>query len=132
MSNILVIEDDKLLNAMIRMMLLEAGHETEGAHDGGRGLQLLATTSFNLVVTDIVMPEKEGLETILAIRKTRKTLPIIAISGGGNYGAEDYLGVALELGADYAFQKPLDKGSFLGAVRECLKGIERSNGIVFR
>ena len=120
MKRILVIDDDIIVNDMIVQLLTEAGYEAEGALDGSRGLKLLDAKPFDLIVTDIVMPEKEGLETILAIRKQSKTLPIIAISGGGKTGPENYLQMAQRFGADYIFQKPFDKDPFLGAVRECL------------
>jgi DNA-binding response OmpR family regulator len=122
MALIIVIDDDDIMNGMLVQMLSEAGHETYGAEDGDRGLKLLATLPFDLVVTDIVMPEKEGLETIRAIRKTNKIIPIIAISGGGKICPEDYLKMAQQFGADYTFQKPFNRDRFLGAVRECLAG----------
>ena len=128
MSKILVIDDDDFLTGMIIQLLSKAGYEVECATDGKRGLRLLETNSYDLIVTDIVMPEKEGLETILDIRKMRKTVPIIAISGGGRLGPDHYLGVALEFGADYAFKKPFETEPFLGAVRECLSGITPADG----
>ena len=108
---------------MIVQMLSEAEYEAEGAKDGNAGLKMLDAKLFDLVVTDIVMPEKEGLETIVAIRKRNKKVPIIAISGGGKLGPEHYLLLAQQFGADYAFQKPFNKDAFLGAVRECLSGL---------
>lgn len=123
MGRILVIDDDEIMNKMIVQLLSEAGHEVKGATDGNNGLKLLQSNHFELIVTDIVMPEKEGLETILAIRKISKTIPIIAISGGGKIGPQEYLRMAQDFGADYAFQKPFEIETFLGAVRECLAGI---------
>jgi DNA-binding response OmpR family regulator len=122
MALILVIDDDEIMNGLLLQMLSDAGYEAHGATDGNRGLKLLATLPIDLIVTDIVMPEKEGLETIREIRKDNKTIPIIAISGGGKIHPEDYLKIALQFGADYAFQKPFDKDRFLAAVRECLSG----------
>jgi DNA-binding response OmpR family regulator len=123
MARILVIDDDEIINDMIVQMLSEAGYEAEGAKDGSLGLKLLASKPFELIVTDIIMPEKEGLETIVAIRKKSKTIPIIAVSGGGKQGPAHYLLLAKQFGADYAFQKPFDRDAFLGAVRDCLSGI---------
>ncbi len=122
MAKILVIEDDEIMNSMILQMLAKAGFEAMGARDGKRGLSLHEVEIFDLIITDIVMPEKEGLETIMAIRKTNKTIPIIAISGGGKISPDQYLKLAQQLGADYSFQKPFDKGPFLSAIRECLSG----------
>jgi DNA-binding response OmpR family regulator len=120
MARILVIDDDEITNGMIVQLLTEAGYEAEGARDGNRGLMLFGSKPFDLIITDIVMPEKEGLETILTIRKTNKTLPIIAISGGGKISPEQYLHMAQQFGADYTFQKPFDNAALLRAVRECL------------
>ncbi len=126
MSKILVIDDDEIMNGMTVQLLSEAGYEVEGAHDGDIGLKMLASKPFDLVVTDIVMPEKEGIETIIAIRKGSKTMPIIAISGGEKLGPDQYLLMAQHFGADYTFPKPFDREPFLAAVRECLSG---PNGI---
>jgi DNA-binding response OmpR family regulator len=123
MARILVIDDDEIMNSMIVQLLSEAGYEVESAQDGNRGLRLWEAKSYDLIITDIVMPEKEGLETILAIRRKSKTVPIVAISGGGKISPEQYLRMAQHFGADYAFQKPFDNDSFLGAVRECLAGV---------
>ena len=123
MAKILVIDDDEIMNSMTVQLLSEAGYEAESAHDGDLGLKILASKPFDLVVTDIVMPEKEGIETIIAIRNKSKTLPIIAISGGGKINPEQYLRMAQRFGADYTFQKPFSREHFLAAVRECLSGI---------
>ncbi len=122
MARILVIDDDEIMNGMTVQLLSEAGYEAEGAEDGNNGLKILESKSFDLIVTDIVMPEKEGVETIIAIRDKNKTIPIIAISGGGRIDPQDYLRMAQHFGADYTFQKPFDKEPFLAAVRECLSG----------
>jgi DNA-binding response OmpR family regulator len=123
MWKILVIDDDEIMNGMTVQLLTEAGYVAEGALDGDSGLKILASKQFDLVVTDIVMPEKEGIETIIAIRKKNKTIPIIAISGGEKLGPDQYLRMAQHFGADYTFQKPFDRDPFLAAVRECLSGL---------
>ena len=120
MAIILVIDDDEIMNDMITQLLAEAGYDVVSACDGLEGLKQFGSQAFDLVVTDIVMPEKEGIETIMEIRKKNKIVPIIAISGGGKLGPQQYLHMAQQFGADYAFQKPFDNEHFLGAVRECL------------
>jgi len=120
MKKILVIDDDEFVNGMIVQLLSEAGYEVEGAQDGNSGLKILESKQFDLIVTDIVMPEKEGIETIIAIRSMNKTLPIIAISGGGKIDPQQYLRMAQHFGADYTFQKPFDREHFLAAIQERL------------
>ena len=122
MPRILVIDDDEIMNEMIVQLLSDAGYDVEGARDGDLGLKILEAKSFDLIVSDIVMPEKEGIETILTIRKHNKTVPIIAISGGGKLGPELYLPLAKQCGANEAFQKPFDNRQFLEAVRKLLSG----------
>ena len=121
MSKILVIDDDKIMNSVIVQMLENAGYEVKSALDGKRGLKLLDAHLFDLIVTDIVMPEIEGLEMIQVIRAINKTIPIIAISGGGRISPEGYLEMAQAFGANYTFQKPFHKDPFLDAIRDCLK-----------
>lgn len=120
MTKILVIDDDEFVNGMMVQFLSEVGYEVQGARDGNCALKLLGLEPFDLVITDIVMPEKEGIETIISIRNKSKTLPIIAISGGGKINPEQYLHMAQHFGADYIFQKPFDREHFLSAIQECL------------
>ncbi len=122
MAKILIIDDDVLLCEMMEQMVTLTGHEATCATNGKIGQQLLETGSFDLIITDIIMPEQEGLETIRAIRSTTKKIPLIAISGGGAMHPDDYLMLAQKMGADYTFTKPLDSKRFLAAIRECLGG----------
>lgn len=120
MARLLVIDDDEIMNDMIVQLLSKAGYHVVGVHEGDRALRLMETQAFDLVVTDIVMPVKEGIETIFAIRKLNKTIPIIAISGGGKLGPEHYLPLARKCGANYTFEKPFDNSLFINAVRQSL------------
>jgi len=120
MARILVIDDEESMLAIMVRLLSIAGHDVESARDGTSGLSLLKQKDFHLVVTDLIMPGREGIETIIEIRKHNRTIPIIAISGGGKVGSNEYLPMALGIGADYAFPKPIDKEPFLAAVEECL------------
>ena len=121
MARILVIDDDSIMNSMIVQMLKSAGYKTKSADDGKRGLKMLDAHQFDLIVTDIVMPEVEGLEMIQVIRAINKTIPIIAISGGGKNRPEGYLAAAQAFGADYTFQKPFEKSAFPGRIGDALK-----------
>jgi DNA-binding response OmpR family regulator len=122
MARILVIDDDEILNDMMVQLLTESGYEVEGARDGDRGLQLFNSNAYDLIITDIVMPEKEGIETIFGVRAKNKHVPIIAVSGGGKLGPEHYLPMAMQCGANYTFEKPFNNSEFLEAVRKCLAG----------
>jgi len=96
----------------------------ECACDGEQGLRGLDSEHVALIVIDIFMPGKEGLETITAIRKINSNIPIIAMSGGGPCGPHLYLKAALTLGADSALQKPFEKELLLSTIRTCLSKTE--------
>lgn len=104
--SVLLIEDDlTLLNGMIKQLTAE-GAEVSAAADGRAGLARFMSHRPDIVVTDIVMPEREGLETIMAIKSDRPDVPILAISGGGRSGATPFLDLARHLGADDVLAKP--------------------------
>jgi len=90
------------------------------AADGNEGLRLLRAQSADLVVTDLVMPEKEGLETIMELKRRFPGIKIIAMSGGGHNQPCTYLDLARKLGAGHALEKPIDRQAFLDAVRQSL------------
>jgi DNA-binding response OmpR family regulator len=119
MPRILVIDDDENVRDILRRMLTRQGYEVEEAENGERGLRLYRERRADLVITDIVMPEKEGLETIMEMRQEDPEALIIVVSGGGERGSVgDYLFAAREFGARYTFEKPIPKDELLAAVRE--------------
>jgi len=120
MGRILVIDDEELVRHMLRAMLEHAGHEVEEAADGEEGVRLYRERPSDLIVTDIVMPEKEGLEVIQELRRDFPGVKIIAISGGGMISPMSYLSLAKKFGAQRAFFKPIDRKQFLAAVDELL------------
>ena len=120
MSKILVLDDEPSILLMIKKMLEKEGHEVYIALNGLVGMELFEKNKPDLVITDIIMPEKEGLETILELRKKHPELKIIAISGGGRIGPQGYLPSAKYLGADMVFQKPLVQREFVQAVASLL------------
>src|SRR5260221_4424854 len=83
MIHILVIDDEAAVRTLIRQILEEEGHQVDEATDGEEGLARLQSTHIDLVITDIFMPHKEGIETILALRRQFPNVKIVAISGGG-------------------------------------------------
>ena len=124
MAKILVLDDELSILLMIKKMLEKEGHEVDMALNGREGMELFEKNKPEMVITDIIMPEKEGLETILELRKKHPELKIIAISGGGRIGPQGYLPSAKYLGADMVFQKPLVQKEFVQAVAALL---ERKN-----
>ena len=122
MPRILVIEDDEGLRKMLSVSLEGAGYAVTQAPDGKDGLASLRKTPVDLVLTDLVMPGKEGLETILEIRRTQPHLKIIAMSGGSRTGMRDNLTMAKNFGANLVFSKPFSLAVIMKAVADLLGG----------
>ncbi len=120
MPRILLIEDDEGTRSMLRRTLQHASYDTLEAEDGRVGLKLLSEHSVDLVITDIIMPEVEGIELIRNLRANKPNLPIIAISGGGRMGPEGYLNLAKTIGAAKVLAKPFEMEELLSAVKELL------------
>jgi len=120
MSSILVVDDDtQVLDVMSEMLRLE-GHQVSVAENGQQAVDQMRDAQFDLVITDLIMPEKEGLETIADIRKRSSQLPIIAISGGGRVGPMDYLETARFIGADATLAKPFGRQELITTVADLL------------
>jgi CheY-like chemotaxis protein len=120
MAHILLMDDSDEIRSLAARVLRREGHTVVEAGNGKEGLRLLREMEADLVITDIVMPEREGLETISEIRRTRPDLPIIAMSGGGAGAAGDYLSIAKALGARRILEKPFGVAQLVGLVREVL------------
>lgn len=118
MKRILIVDDDALVRDMLDRLLRRAGYDTETAENGARALSLHRKQPADLVITDILMPEKEGIETLMELHRLTPDVPVIAISGGGRIGPESYLSMATLLGAERAFAKPVDTAQLLRAVGE--------------
>ncbi len=116
MASILIIDDNPDFRRMLERVLSRAGHRIATAAGGHEGLARFQDCPVDVVITDIVMPEGEGVETILALRKLRPHCRIIAVSGGGYRGPDCYLGIAERLGADRVFPKPVRPDELVGAV----------------
>jgi CheY-like chemotaxis protein len=120
MARILVVEDDDITRDVLHRMLEQAGYEVEDATDGNTGLKAYVRQRHDLILTDIVMPDSEGLEMIRAIRRLDSSARIIAISGGYSGRADDYLTTARTLGATKILAKPFSAEVVLSAVAEVL------------
>jgi len=121
MASILIVDDDEDLRPMLVSVLVDAGHEVRSAGDGGVALRLLKQAPADLVVTDLVMPEKEGLELIQEVRQLFPHLKVIAMSGGVWGPRHNFLPVASRLGADRVLAKPFSVHTFMDLVSEVLR-----------
>jgi DNA-binding response OmpR family regulator len=114
---ILVIDDDDSVRESILLVLSASGFSVVGARNGWEGTRLLQGNPATLVITDILMPEKEGIEIIREIRAQAPETPIIAISGAGG-GAADYLRMARAFGANAVLAKPFEPADLLTLVQK--------------
>ena len=120
MARILLIDDDIRVLETYCQMLERAGYEVVKATGGKEGTRVFRDNPTDLVITDIVMPEKEGLETIIELRRNFPEVKIIAISGGAFLEPKDYLEMAKQFGAMRTLTKPIDQEELLETVRGCL------------
>jgi DNA-binding response OmpR family regulator len=119
-KKILVIDDDDQFRMMIVEMLGRKQFDVYDASDGEEGIKIWQSIKPDLVITDIIMPNKEGIETILELRRVNKEIKIIAISGGGRTNAKDNLRSAKLLGASLTLAKPFESSELLTAVNELI------------
>ncbi len=121
MARILVIEDDEAYQRMIQVLLEREGHQVTTASDGKEGIRLFKENPVELIITDIYMPEKDGLETITELKPEFPEVKIIAVSGGGSRGWKDStLVMAEDLGADAVLSKPFEKAELFKTIEELL------------
>lgn len=121
MTRILVIEDERQVREVLKQMLQKAGFHVDTAADGRIGLEMFRKQPVDLVVTDILMPNKDGLETIEELIQEKPNLPIIAISGGGpGEKAQFALDVARMCGAVRVLAKPFSRKEILQMIDEIL------------
>lgn len=117
MKRALVVDDNQYVRETLAEMLREIGFAADEAGNGYEALDRFQAQHVDLVVIDILMPEKEGLETIADLRKLRNDACIIAISGGGSFGNISFLEYARRLGANEALQKPVTYAKLAEVVR---------------
>lgn len=119
-NRILVVDDDEQILLLMRMILERAGYAVDTAEDGERAVRAFNPRRHILLITDIVMPDKEGIETIRELRERKPDLPVIAISGGGRIGPQDYLSWVRRCGVRHTFAKPVKREDLLAAVAELI------------
>lgn len=120
MASVLVIEDEIMIQNLLGRFFEMEGYEVFKASNGKEGLNVYHEHRPDLIVTDILMPEKSGLETIKEVRDEDQDVKIIAISGGGGSDPDNYLAMAKALGADETFSKPVLRNDLLAAAQELL------------
>lgn len=120
MARILIIDDDDQVRAMLRRTLEAQGYEVAEAANGSLGIASFKHDPADLIITDIYMPEKEGLETIIELKRDYPDVRIIAISGGSRDMDLDFLPVAQKLGAVRTLAKPIERSKLLETVNELL------------
>jgi DNA-binding response OmpR family regulator len=119
-TRVLVIDDDAHIRELMQRILSGAGYLVACAVDGNDGVRTFDEFRPDLVITDIIMPDKEGLETIRELRSRDPAVPIIAVSGGGRVGTLDVLSIAEKFGANRILAKPFTLSTLLNLVREAL------------
>lgn len=121
MARILLIEDDESIRPLLEATLARENHAVTTAVNGRDGVAKFKPGEFDLIVTDLVMPEKEGIEVLQEVRSRDKAVKALAMSGGGKFGgSETYLRLASLLGAGKVLAKPFTPAQFIAAVNEAL------------
>ncbi|MBU0995112.1 MAG: response regulator [Proteobacteria bacterium] len=113
---ILVIDDEDQIRAMLRRILEKNGYQVFEASDGAEGIKCCRTRHVHLIITDIFMPGKEGIETIIELRRDFPEIKIFAMSGGGSVGPETFLKITSQLGVLETFTKPIEREKLMSAI----------------
>ncbi|WP_295071522.1 response regulator [uncultured Fibrobacter sp.] len=121
MSTILIIDDDAQLNLMLKSALELKGYTVDTACNGKKAKTLYQKNTYDVIITDIIMPEGDGFEVVLDLRRMGMSDRTIAISGGGRTSAEDYLATAQHFDVAAIFSKPLDLQQLRNKVDEIIK-----------
>ena len=119
MAKILIVEDDQQMREMLKQYLESEEYEVIDSHDGSEAVKILRETNVDLIITDIIMPEIDGVGLIRNLRREYPNLNIIAISGGSRHiDPQNPLKIVEKLGVTHTFTKPFKLTELLGAVRE--------------
>jgi DNA-binding response OmpR family regulator len=121
MACILIIDDEDMIRNLLVKIFEREGYETITASDGKEGIKRHRESPADLIITDLIMPGKEGIETIMELRRDFPAVKIIAMSGGGNIDPETYLRIAKTMGAMKTLTKPFDRKELLKTIQELLE-----------
>lgn len=119
-GKILVIDDEASVRTILKLILERAGHEVYPASTARQAMELVGNNTFDLVITDIIMPDEDGISTILKLRDRHPELPVVAISGGTSLASTDFLEAAKRIGACGTVKKPFEPESLLETVNDCI------------
>ncbi len=119
-KDILIVDDEEQMRLALRRMLEREGYSVREAENGDKAIRIHREKQADLIITDIIMPDKEGLGTIVEIKNEFPNTKIFAMSGGGKNAPEQYLRMATGLGVDRVFIKPFNREKILSAVAEVL------------
>jgi CheY-like chemotaxis protein len=120
MPGVLLVEDDKELREMLKMSLKRKGFSVQEAENGKEAISHFKPLITDLVVTDLIMPEEDGIKVVIRLRELKPTIKIIAISGGGKIGPGSYLNLAKALGADAIYSKPFSIKDLVSKIEQLL------------
>ena len=120
MPGVLIVEDDKELREMLKLSLLRRGITVLEAENGKDAITRFKPLLTDLVVTDLIMPEEDGLKVVIKLRELKPSIKIIAISGGGKVGPGSYLNLAKALGADAIYSKPFSVNDLISKIEQLL------------
>jgi YesN/AraC family two-component response regulator len=121
MARILIIDDEPQIRSMLTLMLEREGYEVVEASDGVAGIKIYRQNPVDLIITDLIMPNKDGIGMIIDLKKEFPDVKIIAMSGGGLNKPDGYLKGAKKLGAACTLTKPIDREEMLKAVKDTLR-----------
>jgi CheY-like chemotaxis protein len=120
MPGVLIVEDDKELREMLKLSLLRRNFTVMEAENGKAAITHFKPLITDLVVTDLIMPEEDGLKVVIKLRELKPSIKIIAISGGGKVGPGSYLNLAKALGADAIYSKPFSINDLIAKIEQLL------------
>jgi CheY-like chemotaxis protein len=120
MPHILLIDDEESFRSVLTASLQQMGHTVTEARDGRKGVECFTNDQFDIVITDLIMPDKEGIETIIDLRKLSPSVKIIAMSGGGRVTSVDYLQIARQVGAKFILAKPFTYEEIRSAIEQLM------------